>query len=654
MNRAYSALRIRSVNDDARVITGIATTPTPDRMGDIVEPLGVQFKNPMPLLWQHDADCPVGQVTFGKPTKDGIPFEATLVDPATVESATLKDRLQLAWDSIKSGLVRAVSIGFRPIEYSWMDEGGMRFIECEVLELSAVTIPANAEATINTIKAIDRPLLAASGRSLREERPARPGVAGKSLKIQTKEGTVPKTIAEQIAGFEASRAQKSARQDELMQTAADTGVTLDADQAAEYDELEGEVKSIDEHLVRLKRLEATNKSKAVPIAGANAAEGSASRAGVRVELKGANLPKGTAFTRYAIALMRSKGNLMQAAEIAKGWADSTPEVELVIRSAVAAGTTTDTTWAAPLVPYTQMASEFIDLLRPATILGKFGAGGVPSFRRVPFNISMPGQTSGSSVGWVGEGKPKPIGKLAFNTTTLRFAKAAGIVVLTDELVRFSSPAAEAIVQGDLIAAMAEFLDQQAVDPTIAEVSNVSPGSLTNGVTPVNASGTDADAVRADVKALFSNLIAANLSAAGCVWVMQETDALALSMMLNPLGQPEFPGLTATGGTFFGLPVVTSQNPGMTTASSPAGGRIVLVKASEVMLADDGQVVLDASREASLQMDSAPDDPTTAATVMVSLWQHNMVGLKAERWINWKRRRAGAVQFIDGVHYGDAA
>jgi hypothetical protein len=47
-------------------------------MGDVVEPMGAQFKNPMPLLWQHDSQ-PVGQVTFGKPTKDGIPFEARLV-----------------------------------------------------------------------------------------------------------------------------------------------------------------------------------------------------------------------------------------------------------------------------------------------------------------------------------------------------------------------------------------------------------------------------------------------------------------------------------------------------------------------------------------------------------------------------------------------
>jgi hypothetical protein len=47
-------------------------------MGDIVEPLGVKFKNPMPLLHQHDSEKPVGTVKFDKPTKDGITFTAQL------------------------------------------------------------------------------------------------------------------------------------------------------------------------------------------------------------------------------------------------------------------------------------------------------------------------------------------------------------------------------------------------------------------------------------------------------------------------------------------------------------------------------------------------------------------------------------------------
>lgn len=152
-NRAYSVLEVKALDEDAREITGIATTPEPDRMGDIVEPMGAKFAAELPLLWQHRHDSPVGAVKFGKPTKNGIPFRASI---AKIESAgQLKDMVDMAWDAVKAKLVRGVSIGFRALEYSFMENGGIRFTEVEIYELSLVTIPANASATIQTIKAMD-------------------------------------------------------------------------------------------------------------------------------------------------------------------------------------------------------------------------------------------------------------------------------------------------------------------------------------------------------------------------------------------------------------------------------------------------------------------------------------------------------------------
>jgi HK97 family phage prohead protease len=160
-NRAYSVLTVKSVDEEKRIIRGVATTPTVDRVGDIIDPLGVKFDNPLPLLWQHEHDKPIGSVKFDKPTKAGINFEAEIA--STDEPGTLKDRLDEAWQSIKMGLVRAVSIGFRAIEYAFMDSGGVRYVETEVYELSAVTIPANADALITSVKSIDARLRAEHG-----------------------------------------------------------------------------------------------------------------------------------------------------------------------------------------------------------------------------------------------------------------------------------------------------------------------------------------------------------------------------------------------------------------------------------------------------------------------------------------------------------
>ena len=159
LNRAYALLEIKGVDDDARIITGMATTPTADRLQDVVEPRGAQFKLPIPFLWQHDSGQPIGHVTHAKVTKSGIEIVAKIAKGVTAE-------IDRAWALIKAGLVPGLSIGFKAIEHEFITETkGIRFIKWDFLELSAVTIPANAECTIATVKSIDTAQRAASGQA---------------------------------------------------------------------------------------------------------------------------------------------------------------------------------------------------------------------------------------------------------------------------------------------------------------------------------------------------------------------------------------------------------------------------------------------------------------------------------------------------------
>lgn len=632
MNRAYAILQIKAVDDETRVITGIATTPTPDRSGDIVEPAGAQFQLPIPLLWQHNSREPIGEVFAATITPDGIEIQARLA--SVTEPGTLKDRLDEAWQSIKAKLVRGLSIGFKPLEEARIsDTYSYRYIKWLWLELSAVTIPANADATIHAIKALD---LAASGRHL-------PGVSGALPVVRAQKDAPPmKTIAEQIAAFEATRAAKQARLTELMTKAGETGVTLDAAQTEEYDTLAAEVKSVDAHLVRLHELERTSVVTATRIVPVTEAEKAAAlRAGqVPVITVKTDLPKGTAFVRMCMALARGKGDSYQTLQHAREWKDTTPEVEQMIqhmwtKAAVAAGTTTDATWAGPLAVRTPIA-EFLELLRPRTLLGQ-----IPGLKHVPFNISVPSQTAGGTYGWVGQGLAKPVTSAAYAAVTLDFAKAAGIIVLTEELVKLSTPSAEGLVREELIAGMSQFLDLQFVDPAVAAVANLNPASITNGASTAAASGTTSAAARTDLAAAVAVFTAAGIPLSGSVWLMSDSNAFGIGLSVNALGQPLFPGVSIAGGSIFGIPVVVSNN---------VGNRIILVHAPSILFADEGGVQIDVSREASVQMDSAPDSPTLASTVLVSLWQNNLVGLRAERMITWKRARTAAVRYITAAAY----
>lgn len=166
MRRAYSLLQVEKMVQEGEyhVIKGVATTPTPDRMNDIVDPMGATFAETIPLLWQHDSAKPVGHTQFSKPTKSGIPFTSWL--PIIKEAGALKERVDEAIHSLQYRLVGAVSIGFRVLNdaFERIENGGLKFLEIEIMELSLVTIPANTEATITSIKSLDQRALAASGR----------------------------------------------------------------------------------------------------------------------------------------------------------------------------------------------------------------------------------------------------------------------------------------------------------------------------------------------------------------------------------------------------------------------------------------------------------------------------------------------------------
>jgi len=136
------------------IVRGTATTPSPDRYGDEVMPLGAEYKLPLSFLWQHMSAKPVGNVRAASLSADGIDFEAFMPEPS--KSAALIERYQEARESVELGLVRGVSIGFRalPNGFEVIDHErfSLRFTKWEWLELSLVTIPANAEATIDNVK----------------------------------------------------------------------------------------------------------------------------------------------------------------------------------------------------------------------------------------------------------------------------------------------------------------------------------------------------------------------------------------------------------------------------------------------------------------------------------------------------------------------
>lgn len=341
------------------------------------------------------------------------------------------------------------------------------------------------------------------------------------------------------------------------------------------------------------------------------------------------LAKGIGFAQYAraklaAALEAKKGHYIAPVDMAKqlGFGD---EVQDLVTKATL-GTTTDAGFAASLVTENRLVGEFVDMLRAATVFDQ-----LTGFRNVPFNSKIPSQLTGGTASWVGEGAPKPLTNPTYGEVEIKEHKLAAITVYTQELMRRSDPAVDILVRDDLIEASKTLIDNTFLDAGAATA--VRPAGLLDGITATANTGTTAENYEADLLALVNSFVTANLSLDGAYFIMSETRAAQISLLRDALGRSYFEGMALRGTrTLMGIPVITSQT---------VGDKIILVKTSEILLAQDGGVDVSYSDQATLV-----DGGTTH-----HLWQENKFAVRVEKFITWAKRRPIAAAFLDYTPVG---
>jgi HK97 family phage major capsid protein len=438
------------------------------------------------------------------------------------------------------------------------------------------------------------------------------------------------TLAEQIKALTAKLAKAQDARDEMVVKSATAGVALTDEEITTVNTLNTEMEADAKQLEILRVTEKSMAAKAVAVATVTT---TAVEPVVTVK---SNAPKGSAFTRTAMVFAKAKGDLMLAKSLAEAHYKDDAMVNGIVKAAVAAGSTEVAAWAGNLIYPEQYAGDFIELLYPQTVLGRL------NLRKIPFNVRVSLQNAGTSVGWVGEAQPAPVTSAGFDKVFLTWAKVYAISVMSDELIRFSNPAAEALVQADLLKATAKGLDLSFLG-TADAVANVSPAGILNGVTAVVATANTAEALIADIQTLVGPFIAANIDMTQAKLLMSPARALAIGSIRNALGNKFFPDMSMNGGVLENFPVLTSNN--------VSGSEIILVIPDEIYLSEDAGPQIDISREASIIMDSAPGTGTALTAQPVSMFQNNMVAVRIGQFINWQPRRPGlCAGYISGAAY----
>jgi HK97 family phage major capsid protein len=201
-------------------------------------------------------------------------------------------------------------------------------------------------------------------------------------------------------------------------------------------------------------------------------------------------------------------------------------------------------------------------------------------------------------------------------------KVSALIAVNEELARSTLPAAIARFGNELRRACALATDNAFLAAIAA----------TAGVTSNASTGLTAAAFVSD---LDTALQAVSIGATSKLYLILPPNVCKTVALLRDTGGPLFPSMTVTGGTISGVRVIVSD---------AAEDTATLVDASQVASESD-LIILDRSTHASLQLD---DNPTSGAYQLGSLWQRNMVGMKAERMFGVELLRADAAALITGL------
>jgi HK97 family phage major capsid protein/HK97 family phage prohead protease len=633
-------------------LTFVLSDATKDRMGDVIDPKGWQLdnfrSNPM-ALFNHNSGFPIGH------WEDVKVQGGRLVGKLKLAARGTSDRIDEIISLVEQGILRAVSVGFAPIERKPLEDGGTKFVKQELLETSLVSIPANPAAVqlAKSLHVSDATMDEVFGKHATADfghSKAKDISAAQGIEVSTFHKRNPpkmKTISKQI---EERQATLVSLQDQLANKVAELDGSDEPDIVSlAIDELNTQIESNQKTLEQLRRAETSlaNSAPAVVAREATAVEAAPRRpwAAPKKEVKPFDH-----LVRSALVTAVSRAQTRNPLDVLKeryGEDVQTKAVfDIVTRAASAPALTTTTGWAAELVQTAFL--DMLETLMPMSVYpGLSGRGPKFTFGRNGV-VSIPARTTSTTVAgsFVAQGAPIPVRQGAFTATTLTVKKMGVITSFSREMAEHSTPAIEAVLRQAIVEDTSVAIDTILLDATA--VSATRPAGLRNGVTGATATtGGGLAALVGDVKALAGSLITgSNGHLRDPVWIMNPIQVLSIQFQTNATGQFIFQDEIAQG-RFRGYPLYQS-----TTVPS---GTVLLLDAADFFSATGDAPVFNASDTATLHMDdttplalSATGAPNTVAAPIRSLYQTDSLAIRMTWDLNWAMRRTGVVAFVSSV------
>jgi HK97 family phage major capsid protein len=310
--------------------------------------------------------------------------------------------------------------------------------------------------------------------------------------------------------------------------------------------------------------------------------------------------KGIAFGRVVRAMAAAKMNKMGTSgtvDILKQWGDSdlAKALQSQQQKALAAG---DATAGGFLVP-TEFSNEVIELLRAQSVVRRLGAR---TIQMPTGTLKYPKIASGAAASYVGENTNMSKSEETFGQLTLTFKKLAVLTPVSNDLLRYSSPSADAIVRDDLVSAMATKEDTSFIRGTGTDAT---PKGLLNWCVAdqkIVANGTvNLANITDDLGQLVVKLKQADIPMITPGWIMAPRTEQKLATVQNANGVFAFRD-EIIRGTLWGWPIGVTTNVPITLDTSGDGNdnesEIYLVDFAQVLIGESMGLLVDSSQEAA--------------------------------------------------------
>lgn len=540
--------------DEWRRISLVASTNSLDRYGDRIEPTGIDLKafrrNPV-VLFNHDRSTPIARAADIR--MEGSKLMAVVDFPPAGRHAD-SDRV---YSLIKDEMLNTASVAVRPLKSRPLDPdrpyAGRMYEQSELVELSIATVPVNPEAQI-TAREYDT-----------EGNPNMNPV----IQLQTTRDHV----LQQHQALSAMAAERALSDDEMTSLRSYT------------DEIAG----IDRRIDQARAIETQKAALAKPVEGTS----DITRAGqswggstVSVIPRARQLEKGEAFGLFVRALALHKGiPILAASWVERETGQMTVARALATSPAAAGGT---------LVP-TEFSSEFIELLRPMSVVRRAGPRTL-EFRGVG-TISIPRGSGGAAASYIGENTKINYTEMTTDAVLLTPKKIAAITALSNELIRRSNPAADAIVRDDLLAAVATTSDAQFLRGVGSATAPAGLATLAAAGNIFPASGLTVDAITTDITKAVLALQNGNVRMIKPTWFTSPTVVANLKRQRDGTGQYIWRD-ELNQGTLEGYPVFTTTAIPANLGTGTNESQVILADMADIILAEEMSVAVDVSQDAA--------------------------------------------------------